>query len=414
MARGFIDFMSNVLPQARLSIAGMRNTAHRPRLTYLLSDTTLRDCNGSDRLLRRPGLREEHVLSGAVLRDPRAAQPGHAASAHPGGHLAARVPGGSAAVRGGQHEPHPPAAGAVPGWPWRRGSRPYLYCFESTSADALSRNAARPEPFRVPDLAILGTLAKLEWPSPDEGFSQVYRVRVVGGCQAGAGNVGGFDVPWSGPMKFDEPRRDDAHSFETANDRSSCPASTMSPDRRARLHAADEGVHAFEAPFELPAFRDMMLATTEHLISCGFDMPTAIPRATRFPLLFRRGDNTFGRKTPRVVVRPRRRGRRQIFAAARRPGRVRLPRLRAADAEQVRDYFRWRSEDAHRNRSGPLLRMLRNAGRSVAEATAQLSGTNVADKNELLFQAGINFNEPSRLAESAAAASTGKTTRGPR
>jgi predicted kinase len=66
-----------------------------------------------------------------------------------------------------------------------------LYYFESTSADALARNAARPEPFRVPDLAILGTLAKLEQPSADEGFSQIFRVRVVAAC---GGAAGGFDV----------------------------------------------------------------------------------------------------------------------------------------------------------------------------------------------------------------------------
>src|SRR5580765_8318014 len=43
-----------------------------------------------------------------------------------------------------------------------------LYYFESAATDALSRNAARPEPFRVPDVAILGTIAKLEMPSPAE------------------------------------------------------------------------------------------------------------------------------------------------------------------------------------------------------------------------------------------------------
>jgi predicted kinase len=68
-----------------------------------------------------------------------------------------------------------------------------LYYFESKSADALARNAARPEPFRVPDLAILGTLAKLEPPSPDEGFGRIYRVRITD-ATAGSGNVGGFDV----------------------------------------------------------------------------------------------------------------------------------------------------------------------------------------------------------------------------
>jgi tRNA(His) 5'-end guanylyltransferase len=37
--------------------------------------------------------------------------------------------------------------------------------------------------------------------------------------------------------------------------------------------------------------------------------------------------------------------------------------------------------------------MDRKAGQSVALATAALEGKSVADKNELLFQAGINFND---------------------
>ena len=36
---------------------------------------------------------------------------------------------------------------------------------------------------------------------------------------------------------------------------------------------------------------------------------------------------------------------------------------------------------------------LRKSGKSVAEATATLSGQSIAFKNELLFQHGINFNE---------------------
>jgi tRNA(His) 5'-end guanylyltransferase len=62
--------------------------------------------------------------------------------------------------------------------------------------------------------------------------------------------------------------------------------------------------------------------------------------------------------------------------------------------EHMRDYFRWRHEDAHRNAlNSHCYWMLRAAGKSVGEATGQLKGMGVADKNELLFQAGINFND---------------------
>jgi tRNA(His) guanylyltransferase len=66
----------------------------------------------------------------------------------------------------------------------------------------------------------------------------------------------------------------------------------------------------------------------------------------------------------------------------------------AAESEQVMDYFRWRQADAARCAlNGWTYWTLRKAGQSVAEATAALEGKSVSDKNELLFQAGINFND---------------------
>lgn len=62
--------------------------------------------------------------------------------------------------------------------------------------------------------------------------------------------------------------------------------------------------------------------------------------------------------------------------------------------EHVRDYFRWRNEDAHRNAlNAHCLWMLRKQGRAAAEATAKPEGMSVAEKNELLFESGINFND---------------------
>ena len=66
-----------------------------------------------------------------------------------------------------------------------------------------------------------------------------------------------------------------------------------------------------------------------------------------------------------------------------------LPRL-----EDVVDYFRWRNEDAHRNAlNSHCYWALRKDGMSVQDATNHLVGLSVADKSELLFQHGINFND---------------------
>ncbi len=66
----------------------------------------------------------------------------------------------------------------------------------------------------------------------------------------------------------------------------------------------------------------------------------------------------------------------------------------AAEDEQVVDYFRWRQADASRCAlNGWTYWTLRKQGQGVAKATAALEGKGVADKNELLFQAGVNFND---------------------
>jgi len=60
----------------------------------------------------------------------------------------------------------------------------------------------------------------------------------------------------------------------------------------------------------------------------------------------------------------------------------------------VIDYFRWRNEDAHRNAlNAHCYWCLRKDGKDVEEATSALVGLSVPDKNELLFQHGINFND---------------------
>lgn len=63
-------------------------------------------------------------------------------------------------------------------------------------------------------------------------------------------------------------------------------------------------------------------------------------------------------------------------------------------ASDVVDYFSWRQADAARCAlNGWCYWSLRKDGMSAGQATALLNRTSVADKNELLFKRGINFNE---------------------
>lgn len=60
----------------------------------------------------------------------------------------------------------------------------------------------------------------------------------------------------------------------------------------------------------------------------------------------------------------------------------------------VADYFAWRQADAMRNALNAWCYWtLRKAGRSVPDATLALRGTTVADRNQLLFEHGININD---------------------
>jgi tRNA(His) guanylyltransferase len=60
----------------------------------------------------------------------------------------------------------------------------------------------------------------------------------------------------------------------------------------------------------------------------------------------------------------------------------------------VVDYFSWRQTDALRCAlNGWCYWTLRKAGRSARQATSELESTSKADKNELLFRHGINFND---------------------
>jgi predicted kinase len=52
------------------------------------------------------------------------------------------------------------------------------YYFESKIDDCLQRNARRPEPERVPGVAIFAAAKRLERPSLEEGFDRLFHVRL--------------------------------------------------------------------------------------------------------------------------------------------------------------------------------------------------------------------------------------------
>jgi tRNA(His) 5'-end guanylyltransferase len=149
--------------------------------------------------------------------------------------------------------------------------------------------------------------------------------------------------------------------------------------------------HRFEAPFD-PRFRDLMLDTAEHVMTCGFRTVYGYTQSDEISVLFHRDDDSFNRKTRKInsVLAGEASAR---FSLA--LGDVGCFDCRVCELPTealVVDYFRWRNEDAARN--AHCYWLLRKQGRGEHDASEALLGLSVADKNELLFRhGGINFND---------------------
>jgi tRNA(His) guanylyltransferase len=182
--------------------------------------------------------------------------------------------------------------------------------------------------------------------------------------------------------------------FETAHDHSVLPGLWMVArlDGRNFTRLVRE-VHPFEAPFDVH-FRDMMVATTRHLMTCGFNIVYGCTHSDEISLLFHPTEDSFGRKLRKLI---------SILAGeASAAFTLELGSIACFDArisqlpsqQRVVDYLRWRAEDAHRNAlNAHCYWLLRQQGQSARAADAQIAGLSIAAKNELLFQHGINFNE---------------------
>jgi tRNA(His) guanylyltransferase len=150
----------------------------------------------------------------------------------------------------------------------------------------------------------------------------------------------------------------------------------------------------FEAPFDF-RFHDFMLQTAEHLMGGGgVEVIYAFTQSDEISLLIGREENSFGRKVRKLlsVLSGEASARFSLLLGSMAVFDCRIAQL--PTDEYVVDYFRWRSEDAHRNAlNAHCYWLLRKQGRDVGEATAALRGLSVAGKNELLFENGVNFND---------------------
>jgi tRNA(His) guanylyltransferase len=183
--------------------------------------------------------------------------------------------------------------------------------------------------------------------------------------------------------------------FETAVDLCVLPGIQMVARLDGRgFTRLTKDVCPFDAPFDA-RFRDIMLNTAEHLMGgCGFKVVYAFAQSDEISLLFALDENGFGRKLRKYLSILSGEASAKFSVLLGRPAAFDCRVSQLPSAELVVDYFRWRSEDAHRNAlNAHCYWLLRKQGRVVGEATAALKGLSVAGKNELLFRSGINFND---------------------
>lgn len=194
-------------------------------------------------------------------------------------------------------------------------------------------------------------------------------------------------------MKFDELDKK-MRVFETSHDHCVLPGLYIVAriDGRCFTRLTKE-VRKFEAPYD-PVFRDYMIETVRHLMNCGFRVVYGYTQSDEISLLFHPRENSFQRKLRKFnsVLAGEASAKFSLFMSCVATFDCRISQL--PSQETVADYFRWRSEDAHRNAlNSHCYWILRKTGKTPGKAGEYLLNMSVADKNEFLFQQGINFNE---------------------
>lgn len=194
-------------------------------------------------------------------------------------------------------------------------------------------------------------------------------------------------------MKFDELDKK-MRVFETTHDICVLPKVFMVAriDGRSFTRLTKE-VHKFEAPFD-ERMRDLMTETVRHLMNCGFEVVFGYTQSDEISLLFHPEITSFDRKLRKYnsVLAGEASAKFSLLLGDLAAFDCRICELPTLDL--VCDYFRWRNEDAHRNAlNAHCYWLLRKQGKSARQATSFMAKKSVAEKNELLFQSGINFND---------------------
>lgn len=182
--------------------------------------------------------------------------------------------------------------------------------------------------------------------------------------------------------------------YETAHDHSVLPNIYIVARIDGRCFSKlTKETHDFEAPYDIK-FRDIMVETVKHLMKCGFKVIYGYTQSDEISLLFDLSEDTFDRKERKLnsILAGEASAKFSLLLNDHGVFDCRISQFPTKNL--VVDYFRWRNEDASRNCiNAHCYWKLREEGETPSDSASQLSGVSVADKNELLFQKGVNFND---------------------
>jgi tRNA(His) 5'-end guanylyltransferase len=148
----------------------------------------------------------------------------------------------------------------------------------------------------------------------------------------------------------------------------------------------------FDKPFD-PRFSDHMVSTTQALLT-ELGACYAYTESDEISLLLDPGFDLFGRGVEKLVSISAGIASAAFTQAIGEPAHFDSRLWLGTTVADVIDYFSWRQADAARCAlNGWCYWTLRKAGQSRQQATRALDGVSTADKNELLFRHGINFND---------------------
>lgn len=148
-----------------------------------------------------------------------------------------------------------------------------------------------------------------------------------------------------------------------------------------------------EKPFDI-RFHNMMIHTLRHLMNCEFRIIYGYTQSDEISLLLHIDDETFGRKERKLLSILASEASVSFSMKSGRPAVFDCRLIPLPNKGYVVDYFRWRQEDSHRNSlNSHCYWLLRNQGISANEVQKRIAGISNAEKNELLFSNGINYND---------------------